>query len=313
MKIYLAPMEGVVDHHLRRIYSNIGGIDGCVTEFVRVTQSRLPEKVFRRYCPELDNPLTVPVKIQLLGSEPSALAYHAKKAAQMGASAIDLNFGCPAKTVNKNRGGACLLDEPELIKQIVGAVVQAVPSDFKVTAKIRLGYEDRDTYLLNARSIEQAGASELVVHARSKADGYKPPAYWNYIKTIQSEIAIPVVANGEIWNLQDYQRCREQSGCADVMLGRGLLAMPDLALAIKAYNRGEAFQPFNWLNLLPILQDFHLATVASYPLKHCGNRLKQWLVYLKKTYPQAEQLFNAIKATRNPVEIENALQKSYSL
>lgn len=311
MKILLAPMEGVVDHHLRKIYASLGGIDGCVTEFIRVTHSRLPEKVFHRYCPELKTPLKVPVKIQLLGSYPSALAYHANKIAAMGATAVDLNFGCPAKTVNKNRGGACLLDEPELIFQIVHAVVNAVPAGFPVSAKIRLGYHDRNSYLQNALAIEAAGASELVVHARSRADGYHPPAYWEYIGAIQSKLRIPIVANGEIWSLNDYLRCRDQSQCVDVMLGRGLLARPDLALAIKAHSAGQAYDPMAWTELAPILLEFQQATLDSYPLKHCGNRLKQWLVYLKRHYPEAQSLFNIIKSSRDPQQIDQAIKDSY--
>src|SRR5690554_6286652 len=176
MRIYLAPMEGVVDHHLRRLYAGIGGLDLCVTEFIRVTQTRLPEKVFRRYCPELAAPLTLPVRIQLLGSDPTYLALNARRAARLGASGIDLNFGCPAKTVNKSRGGACLLNEPELLHQIARQVRDAVPQDTPVTAKIRLGYETRANYIETALALEEGGIAELVVHGRSKADGYRPPA-----------------------------------------------------------------------------------------------------------------------------------------
>src|SRR5688572_10641047 len=177
MRIYLAPMEGVVDHHLRRLYARIGGIDLCTTEFIRVTQTRLPEKVFRSFCPELHEPLVVPVRIQLLGSDPAMLAWNAHRAAILGAVGIDLNFGCPAKTVNQNRGGACLLQEPELLYDIVHQVRQAVPAAVPVTAKMRLGYGARTGYVQNARALADAGSAELVVHGRSKADGYKPPAY----------------------------------------------------------------------------------------------------------------------------------------
>lgn len=308
MRIFLAPMEGVVDHHIRSIYANIGGIDGCVTEFIRVTQSRLPEKVFKRLCPELHNPLSIPVRVQLLGSLPENMSYHAAKAARMGAPAIDINFGCPAKTVNRNRGGACLLDEPDLIFQIVKAVRSEVPADTPVTAKIRLGYGARDRYLENAQAIESAGANELFVHARSKVDGYAPPAYWSCIGEIKNVLKIPVIANGEIWNLDDYRKCVSESGCKDVMLGRGLLAKPDLALQIKAYENNQDFSPLGWPSVLNILADFHHATVRFYPHKHCGNRLKQWLMYLKREYSEAHTLFEALKRTRDPQVIEHALK-----
>src|SRR5690606_39188939 len=109
---------------------------------------------------------------------------NAMEAVRAGARSIDLNFGCPAKTVNRHEGGACLLRQPERVHAIVKAVREALPLSVPVSAKIRLGYEDRSTYLENALAIAEAGADELTVHARSKADGYKPPAYWSYIGEI---------------------------------------------------------------------------------------------------------------------------------
>lgn len=306
-------MEGVVDHLMRRTLSGITtseascGIDICVTEFVRVNDHVLPEKVFHRICPEIQNTAHYPVRVQLLGSNPQALADNARKLAQLGVDGIDLNFGCPAKTVNKNRGGACLLNDTELIYTIVAAVRDAVPATIPVTAKIRLGYEARDSYLENALAIEKAGANELVVHARSKADGYNPPAYWRYIAEIKHQLRIPVIANGEIWTVSDYLACRQQSLCDDVMLGRGLLARPDLATAIKAHLANRPYIPLQWHQLAPYISTFFESTCATYPAKHLGNRLKQWLSYLQRTYPQAEQLFAQIKRSRSQVEIAAAL------
>src|SRR4051812_22104705 len=113
MKLYLAPMEGVVDWVMRDFLTEIGGIDHCVTEFIRVVNAVYPDHVFYRYCPELKtNSKTrsgVPVFVQLLGGQAEPMALNAKKAVELGALGIDINFGCPAKTVNKNDGGATLL------------------------------------------------------------------------------------------------------------------------------------------------------------------------------------------------------------
>lgn len=310
MRIYMAPMEGVVDHHMRKLFAEIGGVDLFVTEFVRVTDTRLPERTFLRYAPELDAPINVPVRVQLLGSNALALAQNARRVAAMGAPAVDLNFGCPAKTVNKHRGGACLLDEPGLIFDIVAAVRNALPPEVPVTAKIRLGYLQRAGFVETAKAIAAGGASELVVHARSKSEGYRPPAYWHQIAEIKDAVKIPVIANGEIWTAEDYQKCVTDSGCKDVMLGRGLLARPDLARAIKALNQGLPHRYFSWDELLPWLIRFQLETLDVYPRKFCGNRLKQWLMYLGRTYPQAVTLFERIKRRRDPDEINQALTRS---
>ncbi|WP_232305492.1 tRNA dihydrouridine synthase [Gilvimarinus polysaccharolyticus] len=297
--LHLAPMEGVVDHQVRDLMTRIGGIDGCVTEFVRVVAQRLPRRAFHRLAPELANncltPAGIPVKLQLLGGQPAPMADNAARAVIAGANAIDLNFGCPAKTVNKSDGGACLLRQPERVYDIVKAVRDAVPATISVSAKIRLGFDARDNYLENARAVEAAGADTLVVHARSKADGYRPPAYWECIGEINQQIQIPVIANGEIWSVADYLRCREQSGCADVMLGRGLLACPDLGLQIKAHLAGKEYTPMSWLEVCTLLRHYFELCRPNYPEKFAGNRIKQWLMYLRRQYPEANLFFETIK------------------
>lgn len=307
MKLVLAPMEGVVNARMRAILTAVGGIDRCVTEFVRVTTQLLPPRVFYRYCPELHHgsltPSGTPVYVQLLGSEPNALAENASRAAELGAAGIDLNFGCPAKTVNKHRGGSILLDEPELIHRIVASVRQAVPAATPVTVKIRLGYEDSDRLLEVAHAIEHGGANELVIHARTKAQGYKPPAHWQRIAEVTSQIKLPVIANGEIWTRTDYQRCRELSHCQNVMLGRGLLANPSLAQQIKTGTQGMP-----WQNALELLGGFQDALIGSCSPRHACGPVKQWLGYLKLHYPEAALLLAHVKRITDPDIMLDAIQ-----
>ena len=309
-------MEGVVDYHMRFILCTIGGIDMCTTEFVRVCSHVLPNKVFIRHCQELlregERPAhvcDVPVRLQLLGSDPQALAFNAEKAVRLGAPGIDLNFGCPAKSVNKNRGGACLLNEPELLHKIVAEVRAKVPANIPVSVKIRLGYEDRNRYIENACAITAAGADELTVHARSKTDGYKPPAYWDCIGEIVQKVDIPIIANGEIWTVEDYLRCREQSGCENIMLGRGILARPDLALAIKAQQLRRPYFAMSWPHVASYILQLFRHTCDIYPQKTMGNRIKQWLFYLQREYQGAAQLFEEIKKLKDRTPIETAICK----
>lgn len=132
--LVLAPMEGVADYWLRQILTQVGGYDWCVTEFVRVSGRLLPPSVFYRWCPELKQDAKTlsgtPVHVQLLGSDPACMAENAARAVELGAPAIDLNFGCPAKTVNRHSGGAVILDTPELLYRITHAVRQAVPAHY---------------------------------------------------------------------------------------------------------------------------------------------------------------------------------------
>ncbi len=313
----LAPMEGVVEHHVRDILTRIGGLDGCVTEFIRVTDQKLPYKVFYKFAQELESdcntPNGTPVKVQLLGSKPEPMAINALELVRYGAKSIDLNFGCPAKTVNSHEGGACLLRTPDRVYSIIKAVRDAVPKDIPVSAKIRLGFEDKSTYMENASAVESAGANELTVHARSKADGYKPPAYWHYIAEIKAKLKIPVIANGEIWTVDDYLRCREQSQCEDVMLGRGLLSCPDLARQIKAHLAGEDYQPLTWPEICQMLFDYYQKTTPLYEERNCGNRVKQWLMYLSRQYPQAQIFFDDVKRKSKPQDIEDCFAQALSL
>lgn len=308
MRIILAPMEGVVDHLMRDMLTQIGGFDLCITEFVRVVDQLLPRRVFTRLCPELLNggktPAGTPVRVQLLGQEPEWLAENAARAVALGSPGVDLNFGCPAKTVNKSKGGAVLLKETETLYRIMQAVRSAVPAEFPVTAKMRLGFDDTSLALDNARALAEAGASELTVHARTKADGYRPPAYWPWIAEIRKVITIPVIANGEIWQPADAQLCRQQSGSSDIMLGRGALAQPNLALRIRD---GVPLMP--WPQVLEMLMRYSEYEIAGDKGLYYSNRIKQWFSYLRLQYPQAEVLFQQLRLLRKSADIVLLLQQ----
>jgi tRNA-dihydrouridine synthase C len=299
MQIALAPMEGLVDDILRDVLTRVGGIDWCVTEFIRVSQRLLPPHVFHGLAPELKQGARTragtPMRVQLLGSDPACLADNAALACRLGAPVIDLNFGCPAKTVNKSRGGAVLLKEPELLNRILVEVRRTVPASIPVTAKMRLGYEDTDLALTCAKALAEGGASQIVVHARTKTDGYKPPAYWEWIARVRDAVKVTVFANGEVWSVEDWRRCREISGVEDLMLGRGLVARPDLARQIVAARRGETIAPMRWDELVPFVQDFWAQVRAKLPDKQSPGRLKQWLCWLRQSYPEAERLFVAVR------------------
>lgn len=322
MRILLAPMEGVVDHTMRTMLSEQGGLDRCVTEFIRVTTTTLPARVFYRYCPELlsnsRTPSGTPVYVQLLGGNPEPMAINAARAASLGAAGIDINFGCPAKLVNRNDGGSVLLKEPQRLLDIVSAVRTAVPTSTPVTVKIRLGFEDRGLLMENCQAIFAAGADELTIHARTKTDGYKPPAYWEAIAAIKANSPIPVIANGEIWSVEDYRNCIQRSDCDDIMLGRGLLSNPGLAREIKTLQLASSEQPTNctaamdWPQVITLLERFCLVTEECYERKYVANRIKQWLGYLRQHYSEAQILFDVIKRLKWPEDIAMQLQQHKS-
>ncbi|MGR5320113.1 MULTISPECIES: tRNA dihydrouridine(16) synthase DusC [Vibrio] len=308
MRVVLGPMEGVLDHLMRQILTEINDYDLCVTEFVRVVDQLLPDHVFHRLCPELlqgsQTLPGVPVHVQLLGQDPNWMAENAIKAAELGARGVDLNFGCPARLVNKSKGGAALLQHPALIHNIVKACRDAVPSDIPVTAKIRLGWENPDDCFEIVDAIQSAGANELTVHARTKQGGYKASEIkWEYITQIRERFSIPLIANGEIWSYEDGQRCIETTGVDSLMVCRGAFNIPNLGNIVK-YNH----QPMPWSEVVDLLIYYSQFEMKGDKGLYYPNRVKQWFSYLRQAYPEANELFREIRIFNKAAPIVEHIQ-----
>ena len=308
MRVILAPMQGVLDPLVRQLLTEVNDYDLCISEFVRVVDQRLPPKVFYRLCPELRQqgytPSGTPVRVQLLGQHPQWLAENAELAIQLGSHGVDLNCGCPSKTVNGSNGGASLLKQPELIYQATKAIRQAVPPEQAVSVKVRLGWDSTDFAYDIADAVQQGGATEIAIHGRTKADGYRADRInWQKIGEIRQKLHISVIANGEIWRWEDGQRCLEMTGCEDLMVGRGALNMPNLSRVLKHNDA-----PLSWAEILPILRKY--AT-----LENCHDsgfyhvaRIKQWLQYLKYEYKEATALFEVVKRCHDGDELRALLE-----
>jgi len=301
-QIILAPMEGVLDSIMRELLTSINPFDLCITEFIRIVDQLLPERVFHRMSPELlkggKTLAGTPIRIQLLGQEPNWMAENAVRAIELGSNGIDINFGCPAKTVNKNKGGAVLLKSPDIIYKIISNVKNSLERSQQVSVKIRLGFED--TSLLNeiVDAVVQANASLLTIHARTKTQGYRPPAHWHLIGELKQRHRIDIVANGEIWSYRDAVNCIDNAKTSKLMLGRGVLALPNLGAVIKENNTA-----MSWDELKQLFQRYCELEMAGSKSFYFSSRLKQWLRYLKIQYPQAESLFQQVKTMKNKEDI----------
>ncbi|MBF0265041.1 MAG: tRNA-dihydrouridine synthase [Gammaproteobacteria bacterium] len=322
MKIILAPMDGITDFYVRQILTSVGGYDLSMTEFLRVTNSVFPKRVFYQNCPEINPEINsnlellsftqsgTPVHMQLLGSDADYLAANAAKAVELGVKGIDVNFGCPAKTVNGHGGGAVLLQDPEILYKLVSTIRKDLPSETPLSAKMRLGYETSDLLLDNAKAIEEAGADFITIHARTKFDGYRPPAKWHEVTDLFAKINIPIVLNGEIWDVNDYLKCQQISSCQDIMLGRGAFARPDLAKQIKTYLNHQPYQTMSWDSICVLLKDFYQFMVMQNLIseKYIAGRLKLWIKWLMASYDEAVFLFEQIKRISDAKEIGVKLQ-----
>jgi len=307
LRLYLAPMEGVVDVTVREYFSGLGAVDVTVTEFIRVTSQTLPDSVFLRECPELmTNAHTAsgtPVVVQLLGGDPEVLTANAVQAVRLGAQHIDLNFGCPAKLVNRHDGGAVLLQFPERIHKIVATLRKGLPDTIPVSAKMRLGFRDTGLCLANAQAIATGGASHLTVHCRTKEQMYKPPVDWTWLPRIREAARIPIVANGDIWTVADFRRCQDISGCSEFMLGRGALRDPWLFHKIKGLC--EEDQPFDPSEFV---QFFDLNQTRVSPA-FAVARSKQWLRQMSDR-PGFDKLFSDLKVIHNPSQFRETLKNA---
>jgi tRNA-dihydrouridine synthase C len=316
--IILAPMEGVTDAPMRTLLTERGGFSFCVSEFLRVGQVPYPDYVLLDHIPELKNgcqtPSGTPIQVQLLGGDEKMMARTAVQAVRLGAKAIDLNFGCPSKTVNRHDGGAALLQHPLRIKSIISAVREAVDSSIPVSAKMRLGWENMEDIYHNAEQASEAGASWLTIHARTKKQGYAPPAYWSYIGEVRKRIGIPVVGNGEIWSVADFIQCRLQTGCNHFMIGRGALADPSLPLSIAKLLEIDVTEfeirsrftqdATHWEPLLRRFSELSLPVMKKGPDVVVG-RMKQWLKFAHLR--ESISWFDDVKRSRTIDELFSVL------
>lgn len=293
--VILAPMQGVLDPFVRNLLTSVNDYDLCISEFVRVVDQRLPKKTFYRLAPELyQGGLTdsgTPVRVQLLGQHPQWLAENAALAIELGSHGVDLNCGCPSKTVNGSNGGASLLKDPELIYRATKAMREAVPSDKIVSVKVRLGWDSVSQCFEIADAVEQGGANEITVHGRTKADGYRAERInWQAIGEIQQRLSIPVIANGEIWDFESAKNCQKITACKALMIGRGALNTPNLSKVVK-YNAPK----MAWNEVLQLLFKYvQMENQFDTGFYHVA-RIKQWLRYLDKEYSQAVELFDILK------------------
>jgi len=283
--LFLAPMEGVTDAPMRAFLTELGGFTHVVSEFLRVNHEIYPKHVFIKHVPELDHGCLTssgkPVIFQILGGDEKMMAANAEKAVALGVQAIDINFGCPSPTVNNSDGGATLLKYPARLRSIVAAVRAALPREISVSAKLRLGWDNINDIDTNFDAAVEGGADFITIHGRTRMQGYTRPAYWEPIGRMRARSPVPVVANGEIWTLDDFKRCRDITGCSHFMLGRGILADPYLARAV-AHEMGLASQSSArlseeyeaWLPHFKRFAELSLArtTKAEYTVK----RIKQW-------------------------------------
>ena len=236
----LAPMAGVTDFAFRELCRKCGAAL-TTTEMVSAKALTYGDLKSREllYLPEGETPAAV----QIFGHEPSVVAEAAQMAIELsGAELLDINMGCPVGKVVRSGDGAALMKDPELAAQIIEAAVKAVP--VPVTVKFRKGWDNGNVNAVEfAQLCEQAGASGIAVHGRTRAQLYSGRADWDVIREVKRSVSIPVTANGDVFNGEDAARILRYTGCDMVMIGRGCFGDPWLFTRARAAINGEAEPP----------------------------------------------------------------------
>jgi tRNA-dihydrouridine synthase C len=197
---------------------------------------------------------------------------------------------------------------PELLHRIAAAVRAAVPRGLTVSTKMRLGIDDTARALDCARALEAGGAQELVVHARTRSDGYRPQVRWEWVARIRAAVALPVIANGEVWDVAGWHAIRAATGCSDVMLGRGAVADPFLVERIRGTREEHPCDP-DWLALQPLIADCWSQVLEKLEPRHAPGRLEQWLGLLRRNYAGAEALYRRVRELNAVGDIGAALAR----
>jgi nifR3 family TIM-barrel protein len=234
--LFFAPMEGVTDAPYRELMEFLyPEWDYLACDFLRVPSSHTyPDKhVIKHFGTKLKHK----TMFQILTSENAKTAETAKQIETLGYPWLDLNIGCPSKTVCKNHGGSSLLKEPKILQRIV----KDIRSNFKhrFTVKMRIGYSDDSHFVTILKMLEDEGVEAITIHARTREQLYKGRANWDYIAQAVNTVNIPIIGNGDIWNAHDIDAIQQQTNCHAVMIARGALQSPWLASTFKQHIYDE--------------------------------------------------------------------------
>ncbi len=285
--VVLAPMAGVTDLPFRLLAKEMG----CSLLYSEMVSDK---GLLHNNCHTLDmlriDDRERPVAVQIFGSEPAPMAAAARIVARAGADIIDINMGCPTPKIVKNGEGSALMRRPELARDILAAVVDAV--EVPVTVKIRKGWDEGSVNAVEIAALaERAGVAAIAVHGRTREQFYAGTADWDIIRRVKERVSIPVIGNGDVRTPQDAERLLAYTGCDAVMVGRAAQGNPWIFRQIGHYlTGGGTLPPPSLAERLEVLSR-HLEMLIGHKGEHIAIReMRRHAAWYTKGLPRAAEI-----------------------
>ena len=298
----LGPMAGVTDLPFRLLCKEQGAGLLCmemVSAKAILYKNRNTESLLSIHPDEL------PVSLQLFGSDPKIMSEMAKQIEERPFAILDINMGCPVPKVVKNGEGSALMKNPKLVYEIVSAVVKAIEKP--VTVKIRKGFDDEHVNAVEiARIIEEAGASAVAVHGRTREQYYSGKADWDIIRQVKEAVSIPVIGNGDVTSPQKAVELEKQTGCDGIMIARGAQGNPWIFSEMTAYEETGEMPPRPDRDSIREMMLRHARLQIEYKGDYLGIReMRKHVAWYTKGLPKAARLREKINAVESYEELEN--------
>ncbi|HIY62861.1 MAG TPA: tRNA dihydrouridine synthase DusB [Candidatus Mediterraneibacter stercoripullorum] len=300
----LGPMAGVTDLPFRLLCREQGAGLLCmemVSAKAILYNNRNTEQLLTIH------PDEKPVSLQLFGSDPKIMSEMAKRIEERPFAILDINMGCPVPKVVKNGEGSALMKEPKLVYEIVSAIVKAIEKP--VTVKIRKGFDDDHVNAVEiAKIIEEAGASAIAVHGRTREQYYSGKADWDIIRQVKEAVSIPVIGNGDVTSPRKAAALQEQTGCDGVMIARGAEGNPWIFSEMIEYEKTGVVPSRPDKDEVRKMMLRHARLQLDYKGEYQGIReMRKHVSWYTKGIPGAARLRERINAVESYEELENLL------
>ena len=300
----LAPMAGFTDAVMRTL---------CEEQGASLTYTEMVSAKGMYYNNKNTGPLLMtkpeesPIGVQIFGSEPELMASQAKRLEDKGFSFIDVNMGCPVPKIVNNGEGSALMKQPELIGDIVDALVHAV--SLPVTIKIRAGFDAEHINALEvARIAEQAGVSAIAVHGRTREQYYHGQADWDVIRRVKEAVRVPVIGNGDVDSPEKAERMMNETGCDLVMIARGARGNPWIFRDCISYRETGKIPPKPPISEAKALMLRHAAMQLAEKGDHLGIlQMRKHIAWYTAGYRNSARLRSRINSVFSLPELTEVL------